>query len=365
MAYTGFGVNDAETNKRWSKMLAAAERDTLDIAPLMGKKETAIIHIKDETEKGAGDRVTFTLRTRLTQKGIGSSGTAEGNAEALSTYTDAILIDELLCNVGAKSQYTIDAQRVPFNLRDECKDAAAEWWRDRKAASFLNHVCGFTPVNTEGATSGIFYAGHNTVIAPAGASGLTRHIWAGTASADEGLTNSDLFTRVLIDRAKEGARLGNRMIRPVMVGGQEKYCIYIHDRQERQLRNDSATGGWQEITKFTYSGVDVSKNPLYTGAIGEYNGCILRRSQDVTNGVHSSTGAAETDVYRAVLLGTQAAVAAFGRKGFGPSKYRWNEELIDHGRKLEVSALSIFGIKKAQFNSVDHGTLVISTHDGS
>jgi N4-gp56 family major capsid protein len=363
--YTGFGLNDGETVKLWEKMLHKAERETLDIAPLMGTSNNAIIHIKEETSKGAGDRVTFTLRTRLTQRGLNSSETVEGQAEALSTYTDAILIDELWANVGAKSQFTIDAQRVPFNLRQECKEAAADWWRDRKAVTFFNHVCGYTPMNTTGAASGIWYTGNNTVLAPAGTSTLVRRIYGGTASTDQGLANTDLFILNLLDRAVEAARTGDRMLNPVRVGGQDKYVVYISERQARQLRTTTSTGGWQDIVKFAFSGVDTSKNPLFTGALGEYNRCILRVSQDVTKGVHGDTGAAETDVHRAVMLGRQAAVAAFGRKGYGPSKYHWNEELKDHKRKLEVSAHQIWGLKKAQFNSVDHGTLVISTHDGS
>ena len=85
MSYTSYATGDAETNKLWSKMLAKAERDTLDIAPLMGKSEQSIIHVKDETEKGAGDKVTFTLRTRPTQKGIGATGTAGGTAATSGT----------------------------------------------------------------------------------------------------------------------------------------------------------------------------------------------------------------------------------------------------------------------------------------
>lgn len=362
MSYTSYATTDGETNKLWSKMLAKAERDTLDIAPLMGKSEQSIIQIKDETEKGAGDRVTFTLRTRLAQKGITSSGTAEGNAESLATYNDNIYIDELGCNVGAKSQFTIDAQRVPFNLRQECKDAAAMWWRDRKVTIMMNQACGYTPSNTESDTSGATHNGFNTVLAPAGATGLVRQIWAGAATTDEGLTSSDPFVLSLLDRAVEAARSGNRMIQQVMVGGQPKYVVYLSEGQVTQLRTDAGTGGWQDITKFTYSGVDTSKNPLYTGALGEYAGCILRRSQDVTRGVHSTTGASDVDTRRAILLGAQGLVAAFGRKGYGPSKYRWNEELLDHKRKLEVSAWSIMGMKKSQFNSVDHGVLVISTY---
>ena len=362
MAYTSFGLNDTLTVKLFSKMLNHAERDSLDIAPLQGKSQDAIIQIKDETEKGAGDKVTFGLRTRLSQKGFTENQTVEGNAESLTTYADAIYINEMCCNVGAKSNNTIDAQRVPYNLRQECKDAASDWWRDRKSATFFNQVGGYTPAGVESATSGAVYVGNNTVTAPAGTSELVRQIWAGSAADDQSLTSSDGFILSLIDRAVEAARSGPRMIRPIMVGGQPKYVLYLSEGQVTTLRTTTTTGGWQDITKFTYSGVDVSKNPLYSGALGEYNGCILRRSQDVTRGVNSSSGASDADTRRAVLLGAQAAVAAYGRKNYGPSRYRWNEELLNHKTRLEVTAWSIWGLKKAVFNSVDHGALVISTY---
>lgn len=96
--------------------------------------------------------------------------------------------------------------------------------------------------------------------------------------------------------------------------------------------------------------------------LGEYNGVILRQSQDVTQGVNGSTGAAITTVRRAVLLGAQAAVCGYGQSNYGPTKYRWNEELLDHKRLLEVSAWSIWGLKKVQFSSADFGTVVVSTY---
>jgi hypothetical protein len=36
--------------------------------------------------------------------------------------------------------------------------------------------------------------------------------------------------------------------------------------------------------------------------------------------------------------------------------------VFDHKRRLEVSAWSIFGLKKARFNSVDFGTVVVTTY---
>src|SRR5690606_14928701 len=128
-------------------------------------------------------------------------------------------------------------------------------------------------------------------------------------------------------------------VREVMVGGQKKHVLYMSEDHVMSLRSTTSTGAWLDITKYAYSGVDVSKNPIYNGSLGELNGVILRRSQDVRPGVHSSTGAVETDVRRAVLLGAQAVACAYGRKGdYKNSKYRWNEELMDHKRKLEVSA---------------------------
>jgi len=77
--------------------------------------------------------------------------------------------------------------------------------------------------------------------------------------------------------------------------------------------------------------------------------------------VNSTSGAAITTVRRAVLLGAQACAISFGKNN-GATNYNWNEELIDHKRQLEVSVLSIFGMKKTVFDSQDFGTVVVSSY---
>ncbi len=353
MSTTSFGLNDAMTVKLWSKMLTAAEREYLDIAPLMGDDENSIIQIKTETKKGAGDRVTFGLRARLTGEGKSENETAEGNGEALSIYSDSVIINELGHVVGVKSEHTIDAQRVPFDLRAQAKDGLGEWWADRKSISFFNQTCGYTP------QTNVKYTGMNAVLAPAGS---VRKIYGGDATSDDTIDSSDKFTLNLIDAAVEAAKVGDNMVRPIKIGGQPKYVCYLHPYQVTSLRTNSSSGQWLDIQKAAMSGGDITKNPIYTGALGEYNSVILRSSQDVTQGVHSSSGAAISSVRRAILLGAQAAVCGYGQNNSGPSKYRWNEELLDHKRKLEVSAWSIWGLKKTQYNSADFGTVVISTY---
>jgi N4-gp56 family major capsid protein len=352
MATTSFGVNDTLAVKLWSKQLTAAERESLEISALMGEDEDSIIHVKSETKKGAGDKVTFGLRTRLTQDGKTENETAEGNGESLSIYADSIYINELGAIVGVKSENTIDQQRVPFDLRDEAKRGLADWWADRKATMFFNQVCGYTvQTNTK-------YTGLNAVTGPTS----TRRIVAGSGTADQDITSSDTFTLNLIDQAVELAKVGSSMVRPIRIGGAKKYVMYLHPYQVTSLRTNSASGQWLDIQKAALSGGADSKSPIYTGALGEYNGVILRVSQDVTQGVNGSTGAAITTVRRGVLLGAQAAVMAYGKAGNGEGKFRWNEELLDHKRRLECSAWSVLGAKKTVFNSVDFGTVVVSSY---
>lgn len=95
MSTTTFGVNDSLANKLWSKKLAAEASKATPISPLIGKSANSIIMLKDETQKAAGDKVTFGLRTQLVGTGVTEGETLEGNEESLSTYSDSIMINEL------------------------------------------------------------------------------------------------------------------------------------------------------------------------------------------------------------------------------------------------------------------------------
>lgn len=130
--------------------------------------------------------------------------------------------------------------------------------------------------------------------------------------------------------------------------------------QITNLRTNTGTGQWLDIQKAALAGGDASKNPIFTGALGVYNDVVLRRSPDLPNGI-STAGATVSNTKRAVLLGAQAAMIGFGQKN-SPGKLRWNEEMFDHRRRLEISAWSIWGLKKTVFNSIDFGTVVVSTY---
>ena len=264
--------------------------------------------------------------------------------------------------VGVKSDRTIDQQRVPFDLRAEARDGLADWWGKRLSVSAFNQWCGNT---NETRTK---YTGLQATVAPSSG----RQLWQGSVTADESLTSSNTFTLGLIDKAKEMATTLSPPVRPVNAVGRSdigdfhdalaegKYVCYLHPYQWTDLKSNTSTGQWLDITKAAATGDGAKNNPIWTGAVGMYNNVILKIAFDVTTGVNSSSGASIANVRRAVFLGAQSAVIGYGLKHAG-GKYLWNEELFDHKRRLEVSALAVLGIKKARFNGIDYGVIPIST----
>jgi N4-gp56 family major capsid protein len=366
MATTTFGVNDAYAVKLWAKRLAYDIVYRTAISPLIGEDDNSIIQMKSQTSKSAGDQVTFALMKKLTGDGFTESETAQGNGESLSIYSDAVVINELGHVVGVPNRgRSIDAQRVPFDLRQAARQGLKTWWGERMSVSFFNQVCGYT-VETR-----LKYTGNNATIAPSSTRRIVvRAAGPTTSSTDEAVTSADTFDLRYIDYARELAETVASPIHPINITGSGdngrdmsggRYVMYLHPYQVTDLRNNTSTGQWLDIQKAAMQGGLISKNPIFTDAIGEYNNVILRKSPHVTNGVNSSTAAAITTVKRAVLMGGQAAAIAFGQDG-GSEDYHWNEELLDHKRKLEVSVMTIFGIKKIVFASTDANTVVVSSY---
>jgi len=157
----------------------------------------------------------------------------------------------------------------------------------------------------------------------------------------------------MIDQAVEvaitGGTAGDQIpLVPIRVGKEKKFVMFLHPYQVTDLRTNTSTGQWLDIQKAAMSGGKVGNNPIFSGALGEYNGVIL----------HSNTripaSPAKASVRRAVLCGAQAVSCAFGRNE-GKNTYSWKEELFDYGNSLGVGAGSIWGMKKNVFNSEDFG----------
>lgn len=350
MAVTNYGVNANEAVKLWSRRLAREALKATYIQKFIGEGDDSVIQMRNDTKKGPGDRVRVTLRMQLTGDGIQGDGTLEGNEEALTTYTDDFLINQVRHAV--RSSGKMSEQRIPFSVREEAMSGLRDWWADRWDTWFFNQICGYTPE-----TKTIF-TGNNAVTAPSAG----RKVFT-TGSADETVQadSTKVMTLTMIDKAVEAAKVASPLIRPININGGKHYVAFLHPYQVTDLRTTTSTGQWLDIHKAAMSGGKVGENPVFTGALGMYNNVILHEANRVTYGVHSSTGAAQTSVRRAVLCGAQAGVMGFGQ-GHSFKEYDWYEELFDYGNQLGVKAGCIGGLKKSIYNSVDFGTITMSSY---
>jgi len=351
MANTSYGVNSPEAVKLWSRKLFHEALKATWASKFMGSDSNSVLQIIDDTSKGPGDRVRNTLRMLLSGGGIEGDGTLEGNEEALTTYTDDVVINQLRHAV--RSGGKMSEQRIPFSVREEARLGLQDWWADRIDTAFFNQICGNTnQTDTK-------YTGHQAATQPDASHRVFSGNGAVDTAVDASTTASALFTLSLLDTAVTTAKLANPQVRPLKINGADKYVCFMHPYQVEQMRTSTDTGQWLDIQKAAISGGDVSGNPIFSGALGEYNGVILHESTRVSIGSDAS-GTAASGVRRAVFCGAQASSIAFGR-GYGASKMSWVEELFDYRNQLGVSAGMIWGVKKTVFNSADFAAITIST----
>ena len=345
MAQTSYGVNANEAVKLWSRKLMREALKQTWASRFMGTGSDSVVQILDDTSKGPGDRLRTVLRMQLSGAGIQGDGTLEGNEEGLVTYTDDLLIDQLRHAV--RSSGKMSEQRIPFSVREEARMGLQDWWADRYDTWFMNQLSG------NSAQSDTRYSGNNAPLAP----DANHQIFANAHASEATMTAtaSAQFTLSLIDQVVLKAKTINPVIRPVNTEAGQKYVLFITPEQHYDLRRNTATLEWGDIQKAAMQGGNISDNPIFTGALGEYNGCILHEAFRLPR----ITSAGGSQVGRAVLAGAQAATFGFGRDN-SPNRMSWVEELFDYGNQLGVSAGCIAGLKKTRFNGADFSTIVIS-----
>lgn len=354
MAIHTIGVNDALAVKLWSQRMDVEALKETTAYEFMGSGSGELCQIMTETQKGAGDYVKWGIRMLATGAGTSEGETQEGNEEDITRYSDGLTINELGHAHKVRAPGTIDRQRVPYDMREECYDSLKDWVADRIDSWFFNQLAGRneTALSTK-------YTGFNSPTAPTS----TRVFWANGKTSDQALTTtSENFKLSMIDKAVNRAKQASPMIRPIKGLGKEvDYVCFIHPDQTLSLRADTSTGNWFDLQGKRLQGGERDNNGIYTGALGIYNRTLIVENTRVPKGLNSGTLVAVDNTRRAIFCGAQALGIAFG-KGGGKNKFKWVEQLDDYERELGVRASFIGGMKKAVYNSVDNATIVLATY---
>jgi N4-gp56 family major capsid protein len=126
----------------------------------------------------------------------------------------------------------------------------------------------------------------------------TNVIYAGTtATSTNSITAADTISVADIREAVVQLRTNKAVPR---IG--ELYAAYLHPRQSADLRAESGTGGFQELTKY------VERTPFVAGAVGVLEGAFIVETPRVP---FASNGT--TNVYKAVVAGREALAEAMAQ----------------------------------------------------
>lgn len=309
----------------WAKSTFSAGMQKSFFNKFTGNSPENIIQIKTELQKDAGDTIHIPLLMPLTGAGISGDNTLEGNEEQLIYRDFSVAIDQIRNGVRIKGR--MEEKRTQLDLRKDARTALSKWLSD-----YIDKKI-FSELSTDPTPDRIVYGG--------------------TATSESSIGAADTFSTKLIGKAKRVALADeNTMIKPVRIDGIDTYVMIIDQWQARDLTADEV---W--INAQQHANIRGKDNPIFSGALGMYDGVVIHQCNRV---LRTETGSGGTKVGHALFLGAQAAVFAIGNN---PT---WEEDFFDYRSKIGFSFGRIFGIKKTQFkydgiNYTDFGCVNVLT----
>jgi N4-gp56 family major capsid protein len=361
MGQTIIGVNDAKAVKKYSAFLAVdVARESYFSRKFMGAEGASMpIQIIKDLESTAGDKVSFDLSMQLSMQPVEGDTPLTGKEEDLKFYSDDVLINQLRGGVNTGGRMT--QKRTIHQLREIARVRQAEWWSRVFDELFFMYLSGMRGINADFIfpTSYTGFAG-NVFNAPD-----TEHLMFPGTKTNATIDANDKMTLTLVDRAvAQSSMMGGGAgttpkIQPIMIGGEKHYVLVMNPWQVYDLRTAATGNTWLDIQKAAAS-AEGRKNPIFQGGLGMYNNVVLHEHQAIIQFHAGAANPQAVDCARALFLGVQAAVIAFGSKGNG-LRFGWYEEERDNGNQVVISTHSICGISKVQFNSKDFGIMSIDT----
>ena len=356
---TNIPVGDPKAVKRWSAtlfidMLKKAYWDR----KFTSKKPDSVIQRLTDLESAAGDTVSFDVSVQLRGTPTQGDNRVEGKAENLRFFTDEVKIDQMRKTVSSGGKMT--RKRTLHNLRDIAKERLTDYW-----AKYLDELTFIYMSGARGMNEDFFepvtYAGHagNAIQAPDSA----HLLYGGDATAKNDLDAADKMTKALIEKAETNASMMRAIdpttanMMPIMIEGEAHFVMLMAKWQEYDLRQETGTNGWLEIQKAA-AAAEGRKNPIFKGGLGMINNTVLHSHESVIRFDDYGSGA-NVKAARALFMGRQAGVVAYGAKG--GTRASWSEESKDHGNEIEVCAGYINGCKKTRFNAKDFGIVAVDT----
>ena len=353
-------------------------------------KDYPVVKITD-LSKSAGDTVSVDLFNIFTGKPVMGDQRLAGRGMSTTSSTQSVSINRSrgMSDTGGK----MVQKRTKHNLRQVVRDGLTGW------ASRLNDQRGI--VSLAGARGDMNTADWvvptaadpdfaTIMVNPVQAPTKNRQFYAGAATSPATLATTDSLTLADFSRIASQMRESSTPLQPVMLDddpnewNSQLWVCWVTARQWAYLKRASQTQFTAALTNAVKRFDGTKRHPLFTGDSILWENILIKPLDryavrfNAGTSVVTDTGGADGGTYteaasvaaqpmdRAIIVGAQALLHAFGNEETSDYFYSWNEELVDHKTAVEVSLSMMDGLAKTRFRingvDTDHGVAVIDSY---
>ena len=377
MAVTNIGVGDAKAVRRYSAELAVdVRKESYFSRKFMGEgqKAMACITVLTDLEKESGELISYDLAIRKRMKPIQGDTVLRGQEEDRKFATATIMVDQLRggSNLGGR----MSRKRIIHDLRESEKPLQSQWWASVFDEGLMMYLSGggldsgtgnavFSNTDFIESTGFAGYA-TNTFKAPS----AMRRLYGNDATSKASIDATDIMAIELINRAVARAKsgfadsVGNPIpaLQPIKVDGEDHFVCVMSTFQAHSLR--TAAGSEWTIIQRAAAAAEGRNNPIFKGGLGMINNVVLHEHPSILTQNNYGAGA-NLPAARALFLGRQAGVVAFGSPGTG-LRFNWQEEMEDRDNQIVITSNAILGMNKCTYavngTDYDFGVIALDTY---
>ena len=317
MAATSIATTHDLTNEQWEAKLYQKYQEQTFFGKFKGIGHGAIVQVKRQLEKVAGDAITFGLADSIRgTTGVTGNTPLEGhdgtnyvvNNEAMAFHDQRVVIDQIRQSI--KIAGKLDEMRVAFNMREEAKAKLTDWMAYNEDQAL------FTALKTCDEVGGT----------------------GSSVDTTFGTTHSALTYDAIVDMKKEamfptadnvtGGAATTRKLEPIRIeGGEEIFVLLVNPADAASFRKSD------DFKNFNQSAdVRGSKNAVFTGALGVFNGVVIHEHSSIVAGTP-------------IIVGANALFLAYGKE------IVYGEKMFDYDNQAGFMIGSIRGAALAKFTN--------------
>jgi N4-gp56 family major capsid protein len=312
-------------------------------ARYMGTTMGAMIQVREDLTRKAGDTVVFPTVRRLVGAGVSGNTVLEGNEEILNARSLNLVVSAFRHAVAVSDW---DEQKSVIDLREAAREALMVWELEKMRNDIITSLEAIT-------------ADNNVQVSYAAATAGQRNTWmvnnadrvlfgASKSNAVSGVmatalltvdNTADKMTAAIVTLAKRIARTASPRIRPISVNDDEEWFVmFMPSLPFRDLMQDPVI-----INTLQYAWDRGRDNPLFTAGDILYNGVIIREIPEMP--VIAGAGTGGIDVAMSALCGAQALGVAWAQRMKSTTNTR------DYNYMHGVGIQEMRGIGKLRFGT--------------